>query len=144
MSRRRPLLLCALACAFALALTATATADTTLKLGYRTLPAPNSDCMVHAALMRGANGSLYGSGNTYCSQRKLITTATTHLKTPAALIDALTTSFTNSFGMGSRWLNTRGYSGCNYWQVVTSTTVTDTLGRASSTYATSDTPLWAC
>src|SRR4051812_21201618 len=132
-----------LATVAALGFAGSAHADTALKpIGYTTLPAPNSDCMVHTYLMRGSG--IYASGNTYCSNRKATTTTTTTLKFNTANWETRSTSFTNSFGMLDRWLNTGQWNGCGNWQAVTSTTVTDSYGRQSSAYATSGSPLYTC
>ena len=53
-------------------------------------------------------------------------------------------AFTNSYGLGTRWLNTGRYGGCGNWQAVVTGTVIDSAGRPTTAQATTYAPVSAC
>lgn len=84
-----------------------------------------------------------GVGSVPCSNRHASTTATVELKKAFSTVRTASTTFTNSYGLGTRHLQT-AYdirpSGCDYYQAVMKVAISG-LG---STYVTTGSPDWLC
>ncbi len=108
------------------------------------------DCTLTAALDKATlfSWKVFGSGNVSCSLRHSSTQVTTTLKasngTSSWNVATAATTFTNSFGTGSRWLQTSTTAfSCNpalYYQVV----VSSTISGLGSYYVTTGSPKKVC
>ena len=150
MPRIRFLVIAALTAASCLSLTGVASADSVVNNRWYSWPVaapgqPNSDCSVQARLMYSDLGGIYAGGNVVCNSVKRATTVTTRLKWNGYVqgVPPVTT-FTNSYGLGTRWLNTGRYGGCGNWQAVVTGTVIDSAGRSTTAQATTYAPVYAC
>jgi hypothetical protein len=100
------------------------------------------DCALNVGMMRWDTGAwVTAYGQASCTLRKTRTAVTVTLKkNSGAESIANTTTFLNSFGMGTRWLWTAWSSGCANYQAVMHV---DIAGFAP-TYVTTGAPIAVC
>jgi hypothetical protein len=99
------------------------------------------DCTLTVGMKRWAYGPYaYGYGQASCATRKAATHVTVTLKKDGGTEQtANTTAFTNSFGMGSRWLYTNWSHGCQFQAVMNVN-----ISGYGATYVTTGAPLNIC
>jgi hypothetical protein len=99
------------------------------------------DCTLNVGMDRWDSGAYaYAWGRASCASRKASTHVTVTLKKNLGTEQtANTTVFTNSFGMGDRWLLTNWMAGCQFQAVMTVN-----IAGYAPTYVTSGAPRSLC
>jgi hypothetical protein len=99
------------------------------------------DCTLTVGMDRWAYGPYaYAFGQATCAQRHATTNVTVTLKKNGGTEQtANSTAFTNSLGMGTRWLSTGYVSGCTFQAVMTVN-----ISGYPATYITTGAPVSVC